>query len=118
MIDISLNNDIIVTDRLMAGIQVLDILFNTSPAEMIGNATYGVNFLQFLWQLTPNESTIERYIREKIQANTFYVKQLAYELSVKTDYLDSELYYIINITLTESYYNDGDGVSKQYIIKS
>lgn len=118
MIDISLNDDIIITDKIQEAIQELDILFNTTPSEMIGNSSYGVNFLQFLWQLTPNEFMLERYIREKILANTFYVKQLAFELDVTTQYLDTELIYIISITLTDSYYDDSESVSKQYIVKS
>lgn len=118
MIDFSLTDSIVVTDRVAAAVQELDILFCTSPTELLGNSSFGVNFLQFLWQLTPNELMLERYIREKIQANTFYVKQLEYDLQVRAEDFDNELIYIISITLTDSYYGDpNDSVNKQYIIK-
>lgn len=118
MIDFALSDDIIIIDRVTAAVQELDILFSTSPTEMIGDSSYGVNFYQFLWQLTPNELMLERYIREKIQANTLYVKQLEYSLNVRTEDYDNEMIYIIGITLTDTYYGDSnDSVYKQYIIK-
>ena len=115
MIDFSLGTDIIVTDKLQEAFQELDILFNTTPTELIGNTSYGVNFLQFLWQLTPNDIMLERYIREKIQANTFYVKQFSYDLNITSKYDEAELIYIVSISLHDN--ASEKKVSKQYIIR-
>ena len=116
MIDFSLDTDVVVTNALDEAVQELDILFNTIPTEMIGNHLYGVNFLQFLWQLQPSEYNLQKYIREKIEAYTYYVKRFSYEVNVSTTYIDAELAYVIRISLSESIYDD-PVLNKQYLVK-
>lgn len=116
MLDISLYDNIIITNKVDAALQELDILFSTTPTEMIGNTTYGVNFLQFLWQLTPSESILEQYIFEKIEANTLYAKKLRHDISVNALYDEAEMIYVVSIVLYESR-DDKVGKSKQYIVR-
>ena len=71
MIDIGLGNKVVIIDPLDAAVQELDILFNTTPTELIGNPNYGMNFFQFLWQTTPSTSTLEKYINDKISLEEF-----------------------------------------------
>lgn len=115
MIDIGLGDKIIITSTLDAAIQELDILFNTTPTELIGNPNYGVNFLQFLWQTTPSTSILEKYINEKILASTVYVKALQYDLNVEYLKDEAEACYVVHITLYSN--NTDDNISRDYIIK-
>ena len=43
MIDLSLDNKVLVTDVMDAAVQELDILFNTTPTELLGYTSYGTN---------------------------------------------------------------------------
>lgn len=115
MIDIGLGNKVVIIDPLDAAVQELDILFNTTPTELIGSPNYGMNFFQFLWQTTPSTSTLEKYINDKILANTFYVQALRYDLEVEYVSDVAEALYIVHITL----YSDTSDKSldRSYIIK-
>ena len=65
-IDVGLFDKVVVNSYLDLALQELDILFNTRPTELLGHPTFGINFEQFLWTLTPSSDTLERYIKEKI----------------------------------------------------
>lgn len=115
MIDIGLHDNIIITNPVDEAIQELDILFNTTPTELIGNTSYGVNFLQFLWQLTPETERIEQYIRDRITMMTYYMKFLKFDLSVSIVDDINEFMYVINITI----YDENEiAKEKTYILKN
>jgi hypothetical protein len=116
MKDISLYNDIIVTDIVAAAIQELDILFSTTPTEMIGNQTYGVNFLQFLWQMTPSEDSLQEYIMNKIETSTLYARRLRHDVFVESFYDEAEMVYVVSITIYKD--KDDEGTFKKYLIRS
>ena len=64
MIDLSLDHRVILNSEFDAGLQELDLLFNTETTELINDPTFGTNFEQFLWQLTPATSALKKYIIE------------------------------------------------------
>ena len=72
MVDLALTDNIFTESKIEEAIQELDILFNTVPTELIGDTTYGSNFLQFLWSLTPMEESITKYIYDRIAGYTVY----------------------------------------------
>ena len=99
-IDFSLDNRIMLDNRLDCAIQELDMLFNTTNTELIGDTNYGTNFEQFLWQLTPSPSELKRYINEKIQQYTYYMLQYDYDINIKTELGELRDIYYVEITLT------------------
>ena len=80
--DLSLSNDVFLDDAVELALQELDILFNTEPTEMLGDANYGVFLEQFLWDLNPRSTELKEYIQRKIAEKTYYVKQFDYEVNV------------------------------------
>lgn len=113
MLDIGLNDKILLNDPLDLAIQELDILFNTTPTEMIGNSTYGMNFLQFLWQLTPSTKLLKKYIREKVIASTIYLKRLKYDIDVDYYIDNGSTVYVVKIVI----YTDSKNIEKSYIVR-
>lgn len=98
MIDLAIDGRIFINNILDEALQELDILFNTVNTELIGYPTYGTNFEQFLWQLTPSPNELRKYINDKF-AETFYLSQLKHDIDIQI--LDGEyrnIYYVkINV---------------------
>ncbi len=115
MIDLALTNDIFTESNIDEAIQELDILFNTIPTELIGDTTYGSNFLQFLWSLTPMEDTMTRYIYDRINGYTAYASSLKKHVNV-VKYDDvNETVYVVEISL----YDDKDNeYYKEYTLRA
>lgn len=80
--DLSLYDDVFVTDKLKAAMQELDCLFSSEPTELIGDAQYGAFFEQFLWDLQARPSAVKDYITRIIENNTYYVLQYDWDVSV------------------------------------
>lgn len=97
--DFSLDNRIMLDNSLDCAIQELDMLFNTTNTELIGDTNYGTNFEQFLWQLTPSPSELKRYINEKIQQYTYYMLQYDYDINIRTELGELRDIYYVEITL-------------------
>ena len=94
MLDISLDKNIFVFNELDAAIQELDILFNTENTELIGDTNYGTNWWQYLWNLTPLEEDLQRYLQEKIYG-TYYVPKFNPVIEVQhLDGTENSIYYI------------------------
>lgn len=113
MIDLGLRDKLIINNAIDAAIQELDILFNTENTQLLGMPSYGVNFEQFLWSLTPSVSSIEKYIKDKITTCTFYLSKMSYDINAEYLYGDGECAYIINFKL----YVDDSTYEKNYVIK-
>ena len=114
MVDLALTNNIFTESKIEEAIQELDILFNTVPTELIGDTTYGSNFLQFLWSLTPMEDSITRYIYGRIAGYTVYAASLKKEVNV-TIYDDvNETVYVIEISLFD---DDDNEYHKEYTLR-
>lgn len=94
MLDISLHENIFVLNELDAAIQELDILFNTENTELIGYTSYGTNWWNFLWVMTPQEGAITQYIEEKI-ASTYFLSKFKTQVEVQyTPGTINSIYYI------------------------
>jgi hypothetical protein len=94
MIDISLDTNMFLTDPINAAVQELDMLFNTENTELIGYPTYGTNWWQYLWELTPLETDLKQYITEKIR-ETYYVKEFDPVVEVQhINGTENSIYYI------------------------
>lgn len=98
MIDLAFDNKIILNNEVDLALQEIDILFNTENTELIGDTSYGVNFEQFLWILTPTTTELEKYIYEKL--HTLYFLNF-FKYDVQIDFEPGEIrsiYYVkINI---------------------
>lgn len=114
MVDISLFEEGVLQSEFDLALQELDILFNTENTELIGHPTFGTNFLQFLWMLTPNVDLLERYIEEKIQTNTCFLRNMQYTVNVVFVNNDTENIYVVKIVL---YDDSGKTKNKSFIIK-
>ena len=114
MVDLALTDNLFTESVIEEAIQELAILFNTVPTELIGDTTYGSNFLQFLWSLTPMEESITKYIYERIAGYTVYAASLKKEVNV-TKYDDvNETVYVVEITLFDE--NDNE-YHKEYTLR-
>ena len=113
MIDLALNNKVLVTDVMDAAVQELDILFNTTPTELLGYTSYGTNWYQFLWILNPSLEDIKNYVVEKL-ATTYFVSQMEHTVSVSladdSSYPDSS--FIVSVSLKDN--STGKTRTKQY----
>ena len=106
MLDFGLHNKPIVISKVDEAVQELDILFNTMPTEMIGQPSYGVNFLQFLWSLSPNTQKLKKYIRDCINTYTCYTRDCEIEIEVTTEDEESSYSYVVAIYLYDSETNE------------
>lgn len=113
MIDLAFDNRIVITNELDLALQEIDILFNTENTELIGDPSYGVDFEQFLWILTPTTSELEKYIREKL--NTLYFLN-QFEYQVHVDFEPGEIRSIYHVTIN-IYISENQYLTKQYELK-
>ena len=103
MIDLSLDNKVLVTDAMDAAVQELDILFNTTPTELLGYTSYGTNWYQFLWILNPSMEDIKNYVVEKL-SGTYFVSQMEHTVAVtmgdESSYPDNSI--IVSVSLKDN----------------
>lgn len=102
--DFALDNRILLTSKLDCALQELDMLFNTTNTELIGNTEYGTNFEQFLWQLTPSTQELKNYIYRKIK-NTYFLSQYEVTINIRTEAGTLRDIYYVEISLNT---NSGD----------
>lgn len=114
MLDISLDNNLFITDKTDAAVQELDLLFNTENTELIGYTDYGTNWWQYLWQLTPSVSDMRNYIANKI-ANTYFASQFHPVIDVEFAQGTHQSIYYVKITLKND--NDEEVTVQQYTLK-
>lgn len=115
MYDISLDNNIFVTDKLTAAIQELDLMFNTENTELIGYTNYGTNWQQFLWDLNPSTTVLKQYIENKF-IETYFLRQYSPTVAVEYQQGTQRAIYNVKITLTDP--NTGEQVDiQQYELK-
>ncbi len=97
MTDLALDDSVFINSNLAAALQELDILFNTENTELIGYPTYGVNFEQFLWQLSPSPKALQSYIEEHIKKYTFFCQD--YDVVVNVNVISGEYRNIYNVII-------------------
>lgn len=113
ILDISLSNKIFETDILSAAMQEIELMFETDNCELIGYPSYGVNFEQYLWSLTPMTGDLKFYIENKINSTTFASK---IKHTVEVEYISNEVesMYHVKIYL----YTDEEYTVKEFTIKN
>lgn len=112
MIDLSLDTDTVAkTTDLDNVIQQIEMLFDTSPFEVIGEPNYGSDFEKFLWNLNSSNYDIENYISSKIQNE---VELLGFSVEVSVGIMEGTENDIILADITIS--RDGNSYAKTYRI--
>ena len=112
MIDLSLDTDTVVkTADLENVIQQIEMLFDTSPFEVIGEPNYGSDFEKFLWNLNSSNYDIENYILSRIQNE---VELLGFSVEVTVGIMEGTENDIILADITIS--RDGNSYAKTYRI--
>ena len=113
MIDLSLRNNLYITDDLDEALQELDILFNTENTELLGDIDVGINMQQYLWTLTPAVDSLKQYLQSKLN-DLVYLKKFQYNLDIKhySDDIGSMYHIIIDI-----YLENKQKIKKEYKFK-
>ena len=62
LLDLSLKNNLYIVDIFDAALQELEILFDTNNCELLGDSSFGTNFDQYLWSMTPTTTDLKDYI--------------------------------------------------------
>lgn len=105
MLDLSLDNRIFLNTELDCAIQEMDLILNTNNTELLGDVMYGTELETFLWTLTPMTSELEKYIREKLIKNTYYLSKLNIDINVQFLKGEYRSVYLVKITLTDTFGN-------------
>jgi hypothetical protein len=100
MLDLAIDNKLFINTKMDAALQELDILFNTEIGEIIGSPSYGANWYQFLYVLTPMESELQRYVDNLINS-TYYCSKMLYSVKVKYVSGEATSSYIVSITIQD-----------------
>lgn len=109
-LDLALDSKVFVRNELDAGLQELDILLNTEPTELLGYPSFGTDFEQFLWQLSPSPDAAKRYLEEKIM-ETYFLKSLSVSIYVNVVKGEYRMIYDINIYVSD---NNGNQANRKY----
>lgn len=112
MVDLSLDTrDVTKTSDLDNVIQQIEILFDTSPFDVIGETTFGSDFERFLWDLNASNYDIEQYINARIRSG---VDLLGYSVNTKATLMKGTENDIILVDIIIS--RDGREYTKTYKI--
>ena len=114
ILDLSLDNKLYHTNIFDAALQEIEMLFETSNCELLGDYHYGTNFEEFLWTMTPTTTELKNYIDKKLE-DLIFVNQLHKHVEVffYKDEITFETIYHIKINL----YNDFSSVEKNITLK-
>lgn len=114
--DISLTGDNkVITNKFDFLLQEISILFDTAPGEVFGNAEFGTNFENFLWDLSISNSEISSYVRNKIINNT--VSGADFDISVATSIVDAGYGDVILVQITIKDPSSGEATDVTYKIE-
>ena len=115
MIDFSLSNklsdDIIISNDLTCLLQQVDLLFDTTPNDVLGDPDFGSNYDRYLYTLGISNDALER----KILNDLYNIELFNFKPSVKVTIVEGTIRDIafIDITFTGDY----EQHNKTYIIK-
>jgi len=115
MIDFAIDSRLYLQKNIDLALQELDILFNTENTELIGYPDFGTNFEQFLWELVPSVESLQKYINQKIQTDTLFLKNMENDISIDVD--DTEYgnnIYVVNIIIKDP---EGNQIKRIYKLK-
>ena len=82
LLDLSLKNNLYIVDIFDAALQELEILFDTNNCELLGDSSFGTNFDQYLWAMTPTTTDLKDYISAKLNETT-YISKLQRNVTVE-----------------------------------
>lgn len=102
MFDLALDGRVFLNNELDCALQEIDMLLNTENTELIGYPNYGTEFESFLWTLTPTTTEIEKYIKDKLNSDTFFLHKFDYR--VIANYMEGEyrsIYYVKILIIKE-----------------
>lgn len=115
MIDLAIDSRLYLQHDIDLALQELDILFNTENTELIGYPDFGTNFEQFLWELTPSVNELYKYINQKIQTETLYLKEMDFNINIDIeDSLEYDKIYVVTIDITDK---SGNQTTRIYKLK-
>lgn len=113
MIDFCTTNDEVqLTDDLDLIIQQIDMLFSTTPMDVIGCPNYGCAFDKFIWDLSYPTSEIKRYTENLISENV-YLFGNTFDVNVSILHGETNDIILIEINL----YVDGHQYQKIYKVE-
>lgn len=110
MIDLALDSKVFIDNVLDAALQEIDIVFNTENTELINNPTYGTNFEQFLWTLTPSPNELTKYIYDKLE-QTYFLSTMTYDVNVDVIRGEYRAIYLVQVIVKD---DDGNTGIRQY----
>lgn len=93
-------------------LQQIDMLFDTSKKEVLGELTYGTDFDKFLYQLNFSNYQIQQYIYNAIIGNIY---TFDYQIEVEVKLLDGTERDIILVIINIS--KDGQIYEQKYRIR-
>lgn len=114
MIDFSLSNkltdDILISNDLICVLQQIDLLFNTEPDDVLGDANFGTNYDKYLYTIGMSNAALET----KIMNDLYKINLCGFTPSVTVTIVDGTHRDIafIDITLTGTY----EDYTKTYVI--
>lgn len=112
--DLAIDNRMFLEDIVDAGVQELDMLFNTENTELLGYPEYGTNFEQYLWEITPSPQSLKSYIENKISSDTLMMKDLDYDIQVSVITGTARQIYLVQVTIDRG---NGQYVQRKYELK-
>ncbi len=95
------DKNVFVVDERDVLVQQIDMLFDTTPDEVIGEE-YGTQFYDFLWDMTASANDISDYTKSVIYKN---VNLMGWKVDVDTQLLQGTQNDIILITVKLSKYD-------------
>lgn len=112
MVDFSLDTNSVTKESDLENVmQQIEMLFDTSPFEVIGEPEYGSDFEKFLWDLNASNYDIEQYIDSRIRSE---VDLLGFNVQTEVAIMNGTENDIILADIT--IYRDGNSYSKTYKI--
>lgn len=113
MRDFSLDNSVVtMSDMSSLILQQIDMLFDTSYGEVLGEPDYGTDFRQYLWDMRASAEDISNYTRSAIAAN---VMLFGWDCEVSTSLMEGVNNDIILVTITLR--NGNDSIEKTYKVQ-
>ena len=111
MIDFNLDyDDAVKYDEVDLILQQVDILFDTSRGEVLGDVSYGTNYSDFLYNLQLSNDDIKYTIEQDLSS----LELFGYEYNVDVSILAGSENDIILVKI--SFLKDGDNFNKTYKI--
>lgn len=110
MLDLALDDRIFLNDPIDCAVQELDIILNTNCTELIGDTSYGTNFEQFLWEMTPSAEEVKKYIRTKLY-DTYFLRN--YMVDINVEILNGNVRDIYYVTIKIKNPNDNENKESQ-----